>query len=263
MQKQLTNQEIFNKAKEYLLGFRGITDEILNKQLAFPGHNRPNNKETLFKRMIDHSKNRQGMPNAIGDTSALSKCLYDFDADKVIENYESWENLFDTIQVKCSPPGRMVKNNPHNYWVIFCKSILSIAKFLSRFKKIGDFDAYVKQFITETPDTRLALPLILKEEIFGYQFALACDFVKENISPLFVKPDVHIKAIFIGIGLSEPDASDFQIFRDVVRFAESIGQVPYAVDKLFWLIGSGNFYESSIRVPTNRNEFIKNIHSYK
>jgi hypothetical protein len=88
----------------------------------------------------------------------------------------------------------------------------------------------------------MAFPRILKEEIFGHKFALACDFGKENISSQFVKPDAHIKAIFIGMGLSEKDASDFQIFRDVVKFADSIEEAPYSVDKVFWLIGSGNFY---------------------
>lgn len=192
-------------------------------------------------------------------TAKLGRCLCEFDVDKVLERYRSWDELFDAIQANCEPPGKMMKSNSHNYWVVFCKSILSIAKFVSRFKTMDYFDTYVNQFITDIPDTRLALPLILKEEIFGYQFALACDFVKENISPLFVKPDVHIRAIFIGIGLSENKATDFQIFRDVVRFAESINQLPYAVDKLFWLVGSGNFYNSDLRVSTDRKKFIDSI----
>src|SRR3989344_2362796 len=258
----LSNQQIYHEARKYLLGFTGIDERILDQQIAFPEQNRPKTKSELFKKMIDHAKNRQGMPNAIGDTAILGSCLYDFDADKVSDYYKSWEDLFDTIRAKCKLPGRMERGNSHNYWVIFCKSILSVAKFVSRFKTINDFDSYVGQFITNVPDTRLALPLLLEKEIFGYKFALACDFVKENISPLFVKPDVHIKAIFTGISLSEENASDFQIFRDVVKFAESINQVPYSVDKVFWLIGSGNFYLAGIRVLTNREMFIDLINSH-
>ncbi len=208
----LTNKQIFDEARKYLLSFFGVSEKILDEQLTFPKNNSPKSKNDLFKKMIDHAKNRQGMPNAIGDTSILAPYLDNFDADSVVKKYVSWENLFDTIQEKCNPPGRMEKNNPHNYWVIFCKSILSVAKFVSRFNTIENFQSYVNQFITDVPDTRLALPLILKEEIFGYKFALACDFVKENISPLFVKPDIHIKAIFIGIGLSEKKRFRFPNF---------------------------------------------------
>jgi len=254
-----TDQEIFDQARAYLLSFPAVTEAILNQQLAFPEQNRPRTKSDLFRRMIEHARNRQGMPNAIGETDRLSPFLENFDADAVFVKYQRWEDLFDTIKRHYKPPGRMESSNPHNFWVIFCKSILSIAKYLRRFATIQDFDRYAGQFITDNPDIRLALPLILKEEIFGYQFALACDFVKENISPDFVKPDVHIKAIFLGIGKSPQGASDYQIFRDVVAFANSVGQTPYAVDKLFWLIGSGDFYLNKVKVPTNRRVFIDRI----
>jgi len=255
----LTNQEIFDEAELYLLSFPDITQDVLDKQLAFPEQNRPKTKSDLFRNMIEHAQNRQGMPYAIGDIARLGPFLGHFDADAVNSEYQRWEDLFDAIKQQYTPPGRMERTNPRNFWVIFCKSILSIAQYVCRFNTIEDFNDYVNQFITSTPDTRLALPLILKEEIFGYQFALACDFVKENISPEFVKPDVHIKTIFIGIGKSPKGSTDYRIFRDVVLFAGSIGKAPYVVDKLFWLIGSGDFYRSRIKINTQRQLFIDRI----
>ncbi len=105
----------------------------------------------------------------------------------------------------------------------------------------------------------MTLPLLLSEEIAGYGFALACDFLKENISPLFVKPDTHIKYIFKGLGLSNVDASDYQVFLDVVRFANSISQIPFAVDRLFWMIGSGKFPNAVLQVPRRREAFVQSI----
>lgn len=32
---------------------------------------------------------------------------------------------------------------------------------------------------------------------------------------------------------------------------------PYTVDKLFWLIGSGNFHRSGIQIPRQKKNFIK------
>lgn len=62
-----TNQNIFDATRQYLLAFVGVTEEILNAQLSFPESDRPRSKSALFKRMIDHAKNRRSMPNSIGD----------------------------------------------------------------------------------------------------------------------------------------------------------------------------------------------------
>ena len=47
------------------------------------------------------------------------------------------------------------------------------------------------------------LALLLKNEIHGYGFALACDFLKENYSPEYAKPDTHIQVIFYSLHLSK------------------------------------------------------------
>lgn len=265
----LTNQKIFDGARKYLLGFSGVTEKILDEPLAFPEYRKPKNKNQLCRKMIEHAKNRDRMDKVIGDINRMQKSLLDFNATAILEKYQYWENIFDTLKKDAVIPMNVTRDTtkddkgndrkPRNLWVGFCKSIISITRFINRFNTIDDFHYYIDQFITNTPDTRIALPLILAEEIDGYGFALACDFIKEGISPLFVKPDVHIKAIFIGVGLSEKNASDFQIFRDVVKFAEDIDQIPYTVDKMFWLVGSGNFYLAGIKIQTNRDDFINLI----
>ena len=102
------------------------------------------------------------------------------------------------------------------------------------------------------------MPLLLAKEIFGLGFALACDFLKENGYPKFVKPDRQIKAIFRGLHLTE-STSDYEVFKDVIRFSDAVDEIPYRVDKLFWLIGSGKFYLDNIKIKSNRNEFIQQI----
>jgi len=42
--------------------------------------------------------------------------------------------------------------------------------------------------------------------------------------------------------LSDDRSNDYQIFKAVIRVAKNVQLSPYNVDKLFWLIGSGNFY---------------------
>lgn len=258
MLKDKVNQAVFQAAKDYLLSFKEIDEDILDKQLSAWENYNLSSLPSLFKAMLENAKNRQGMPNAIGEVSSLSGVLFDFNPKRVVDKYPYWEILFDEIKLKVRPPGRMVKNNPHNYWVVYSKSIISIARFVNRFKDYSEFREYVDQFVnSKTPDTRIALPLLLEKEIFGYQFALACDFLKENIDPHFIKTDTHIRDIFIGLGYSPEGSSDYQVFRDVIRFSDSIGELPYVVDKLFWLVGSGNFYDSGITIKASKRDFIR------
>ena len=59
----------------------------------------------------------------------------------------------------------------------------------------------------------------------------------------FAKPDVHVKDIFGSLGLFPPGADDYEVFRAVGRLARNAGVTPYNADKLFWLVGSGYFYD--------------------
>lgn len=259
----MNKKNLFEFGKEYLLRRQEITDEVLNHYLTLWQCRKPKTFNELCHNMIDHAQNRQGMPNSIGDTNNLSKILFDFNPEKIKQRYDDWKALFETIEKsEYTPPGKMQIDNSHNYWVIFTKSIISIANYLSRFRTFDNYKKYVETFISENLDIRLAFPLILKEEIFGYKFALACDFTKENVSPKFIKPDTHIKDIFVGVGLCEKDDNDYNIFRKVVDYCIEINEVPYAVDRLFWLIGSGKLFKTEKRKDevffnTNKFEFIK------
>lgn len=254
---------LFDFGKEYLLRRPEITKDILEHYLTLWKLRKPKSLNELCRNMIDHAQNRRGMPNSIGDTNNLKKILFDFNPDKIKQKYRDWKSLFEHIEKSdYKPSGRMEKDNSHNYWVIFTKSIMSISNYLSRFKTFDDFKKYVETFISDNPDIRLAFPLILKEEIFGYGFALACDFTKENVSPKFIKPDTHIKDIFVGVGLCDKDDNDFNIFRKVIDYCKEIKEEPYAVDRLFWLIGSGKLFKTEKRqdeVPfkTKKFEFIE------
>ena len=50
---------------------------------------------------------------------------------------------------------------------------------------------------------------------------------------------------------------DYQVFKAIVRVARSVGTTPYAVDKLFWLIGSGDFHLDDVKIGRHRDDFIR------
>ena len=265
----MNRKNLFDFGKEYLLRKPEITEDVLNHYLTLWESRQPKTINELCHNMIEHAQNRQGMPNSIGEINHLREILFDFNPEEIKHKYNDWKSLFESIEEsEYTPPGKMQKNNAYNYWVIFTKSIISISNYLSRFKTFKNFEKYIKIFISDNPDIRLAFPLILKEEIFGYGFALACDFTKENVSPEFIKPDTHIKDIFIGVGICEKNDSDYNIFRKVVNYCMKINESPYAVDRLFWLIGSGKLFKTEKRknevlFKTKKSEFIKEFMDVK
>lgn len=254
----MNESEYYTKAQEYLLSFDSVSRDMLEAQINEWAHRKPKTISELFKAFLIHAQNRQGMPNSIGDIEQLSGILFGFDHIKVNRKYDDWENIFDAIiESGYKPPGRMVKSNNKSHWVIYCKAIASIVEFLAAYNSLDEFHDFVNGFLTNE-QSKLALPLLLSEEIFGFGFALACDFLKENVSPEFIKPDTHINDIAQGLGITKSN-NNYRIFKDVESYCSRIGVTPYAVDKVFWLVGSGNFYLSGIKVNTSKRDFIKRI----
>lgn len=250
--------DYFELGREYLLKFDDVSEEMLDTQLNAWKNQRVSSLPEVYKAILNHAKNRQGMPNSIGEIEKLEHVLCDYDHIKLLATYSDWSALFDAItNGSYSPPGRMEKENNKNLWVIYCKAIMSAATFLSLFKTYKDFDNFIQGFWT-TEYTKLSLPLLLSEQIFGFGFALACDFIKENISPEFLKPDTHIIDIAQGLGITQ-SSNDFVVFRDVEAYCKSIKKLPYEVDKLFWLIGSGKFYLFDVEIKSSKYLFIREV----
>lgn len=111
-----------------------------------------------------------------------------------------------------------------------------------------------------------ALPMIMAEEIYGIGYPLACDFLKELGFVNYGKPDVHIINIFTDLGLCVKGSSPYEIQKIIVQIAEAKNVSPYNVDKLFWLIGSGKFYDhpelgNRGNIGRNKDDFIKYVQS--
>ena len=252
---------LYNCALQYLR--ERINEDTLDHYLNLYRFNSLNSLEEAYERILESAKERQHLPNSIGSLDPLKSILFNFQPNVIVTNFENWETVFNTIhQSNYTPPGRMDFSNNKNAWVLFSKSILTGAKFLSRFQTIEDFKSYCNSFIQGNPDIRIAFPLLLSEEIKGFGFALACNFLKEWVSPEFVKPDTHTKEIFIGTGFAQQSDSDFNICRRMINFSAAIKEIPYSVDKVFWLIGSGKLHKTYLRkhdeyFQTSKQEFIR------
>lgn len=324
---------MFNEGIHYLLdkGNSQVTDNLINRYLKNYDYRKPtqiNGKDGLFYKMIEHARNRQRISNVVDykqdqndinydpnldyEFCYLKETLFGFNPKKVLSEYRYYESEYDLlrdIKIGISELLKVNQNNeglkdlkkklpskenpdPKNYWVSFSKSIISMAEFLSRFNNIDEFNKYTKEFDIDD-EKRIYLALLLDNVIYGYGFALACDFLKENCSQEYVKPDTHIIKLFTNRDIVEkldlkinPQILDkakkirdsktkhkdskkesyntkdqIEIFKAVKDYSKSIDKSPYEVDKLFWLVGSGYFYrlpelpDTGFNIETSIEEF--------
>jgi len=260
-------QRIYDEAFEYLLEFEEVDQELILDHLNDYDEKAADSIEELYYGLLVSAQNRQAMPNSIGDISQLEDLLYGFDPKNVVEQYTSWEDFFKQVEQsdEVSPPGRFEIDNPYSHWVQFSKSVISAGEFLSDYNDVGEVDELISDTERGDESTRLDVPLLLSDEVHGIGFATGCDFLKENGYPEFVKPDVHIRDIFEGAGISEPDTDDIELFEDAIKFARTIDVLPYKVDKLFWIVGSGRFPEvstpdgSEFTITTDKDDFLSRL----
>ena len=267
MNQQQLDGAAYALAKDFLLqsgAGKGVTPELIEKYLHLSAP-RPETLAGLYEHILESAQSgnmKAGViGGSIGGVANLAPVLCDFEPAEVLKKYRSgWEGVLDDIVAQLKPRGSVPRTS-RSIWPRYCRSILSGAMFLSQFSTADDFYRWVDLF-DEDERARPALPLLLAQEIEGFGFALACDFLNGLGYENFSKPDVHVKDIFGGLGLCGEGASDYEVFRAISRLARNAGVTPYDADKLFWLVGSGYFYEdphigNKGRIGSLKKEFIE------
>src|ERR671910_2942657 len=268
---QVNQQELdraaYTLAKDFLLqsgARKGGTPELIEKYLHLSTP-RPDTLAGLYEHMLESAQSanmKAGViGGSIGGVGNLGRVLCDFEPALVLEKYRSgWEGILDDIVTQLRPRGSVPRTS-RSIWPRYCRSVLSGARFLSQFSTTDDFYRWVDLF-DEDERARPALPLLLAQEIEGFGFALACDLLNGLGYENFSKPDAHVKEIFGGLGLCAEGAGDYEVFRAVGRLARNADVTPYNADKLFWLEGSGHFYDdphigNKGRIGRHKKEFIE------
>lgn len=263
----MLEKTIYKVGIEFLLTFKDISQEIIELHLT-PQHQKPNDFKIIFERLCETAQNKQMsvkvIGGSIGGVGNLGKVLFDFNPYKVAKNYSKQESnlLFDTIKNTLYPSGKMRDTN-RSLWPLYCKTVIDSAHFLANFETIEAFYDWANFFANDSK-SKPALPILISMEIDGIGFPLACDFLKEIGFEQYGKPDVHIKEIFKALNIIDANEKsnsklDYESLKALDRIAKINNVSPYAVDKVFWLIGSGDFYLSKIKIGQNRNAFIEKV----
>lgn len=265
----MTNIELYNYAYNFLLTFKEITKEDLELHLQAE-HEKPRDLNIIFKELCKSAQNKQMSSKVIGQSIGgienLSKVLYDFNPRRVALEYKKndGEKLLTDI-IKILKPTGQVRTTNRSLWPQFCQSVVEAAHFLNSFEEAEDFYEWANLFANDNK-SKPALPLMISIEISGIGFPLACDFLKELGFIDYGKPDVHLKDIFKALEIINPNEKslmkqDYETLKAIDRIAKENNKSPYAVDKVFWLIGSGDFYLTNKNIGRQKHRFINEIKS--
>lgn len=241
-------KSVYTKAKRFLVDRIPAKDanQILNSYLETPSKNDiPVEMSELFRRLLQSAQNSNMKAGVIGKSidgfPNLGKALFNFNPKRIENKFNDAPDLLLTHIVEELHPRGKVRTGSASIWPKYCRTILSAARFFNGFSNADEFYEWANGLYADKRSMP-ALPLILAEEIEGIGYPLACDFLKDLGFIEYGKPDVHVIQIFVGIGLCQPKPSPYQVQKVITKIAESVGVSSFNVDKLFWLIGSGKFY---------------------
>jgi len=230
----------------------------------------------VYWRMLVSAQNRQRMSNFIKFNEPAEKWrrifFNDFDPKKVFDEYAvNDEKLWNAIHYY-----RDENDNGKKFLMkTFVRAAIDSAIFLQTF----DYDLdKLRNFLNGFPPSlKYVVPYIISTPIYGYGYALACDFLKECEELEFdiVKPDIHIKNFLAAIDNNPKENqsqkikyTDPEIVKRMHQFVVNVGPIgfedcfkwrtpgktgdDYKLDKIIW------FLFSSKKGPF-KDEFLKTI----
>ena len=243
---------LYDVAKEYLMEMLPEPLSLSDLDKYFVGDNRKADSLTdIFIQIIQSAQNYQSMPNVIkfaDRKDQIGTMLFNYDYHKI--KTLSADDLYHDFREKFHVTSTDSKRNS---WYKWSCSIVDAARFPDEFESIDDFRSFVELFDYNTA-TRIALPLLISTRIKGVGFALACDLLKELGYLNYPKPDIHMMDICEALGLSSRDP--ISVFEAIVKAANEGGTTPYELDKILWLICSGNFYLDGVKTNGHKKDFI-------
>lgn len=246
-----TNQLLYDTAYKMLISMlpNGLTEKDLDKYFYGDRYN-PGDLRGVYIAFIRTAQNYQFMPNVIqfdNREDAIGKILHNYDY-----NYASTldpDDLYITFKKEFGITSE-------KSWHLWCKAVVDSAAFVKTFSDVKAFDKYV----TQNSNIK-KVPIAISRRITGIGFALACNALKELGYLDYVKPDIHLIDICDELGICSRDPID--VFDAMQTIAAENNITPYKLDKVLWLVCSGNFYKEGVRVKGRKEELISKVKGLK
>lgn len=246
-------RKLYSVGRSYLISQLppSTATEILNQHVGLKdGSKTSASINEIYAGILFSAQNVREKKNtisgAISGFDNLSIITDDFSPQYVLDTYANAHSVFSKVMKTLKPTGN-INQATNGTWPKYCRTIYTAAQFMARFSDGDDFYTWANRMY-EDERCMDALPLLLEHEIHGVGYALACDFLKEKGFIHYGKPDTHVINILSKVGLC-PENADMRTFQNEIReIARVTGESAYHVDKILWLLGSGDFYMVEPRI---------------
>lgn len=246
------NKLVYNVIKDYLLELVpegiDINKYLINKNNPYTSFN-----DILYVFLVS-MQDYQYLPGVIGLTTKperkeiFEKIFFDYDHKRIIDKYNE-ETLFKEF---CNSFPVKNANSKQNSWRRYAKSVLSACRYLNRFDTAEQFNNYILSF-----DGSLDIVYEFNKSIYGMGFAIACNTIKDLGFVDYSKPDTHLISVMHDCGLASNDVEE--VFYKIRDIAKDNNDTPFNVDRMIWLVCSGNYFYDNYQIISRKDELIKRI----
>ena len=235
----------------------GLTKEELDKYLKCQ---RMDSLDSVFSSIVrfipDWYKPKRNVFTYDADyDNIISKTLHNNSLKYFRDTYGDYpDKLYNKLSTNIS-----FKSPDSNFTQKVVKTYVSIlggmSEYLYRFSSAEDMYAYFDTF--DTADKKISLIHEIQNATHcsgysreGWGFKLAANWLKDIGMQDYCKPDTHVTRFVKGLGLTARK-TDNAVFRSFVDMVEQVKKTDptataFIADRLVYLIGSGDFYNSSI-----------------
>lgn len=235
----------------------GLTPEVLDLYLECPRMDSLDRVFSLVVRFIPdwYKPKRNVFLYDANYATLISETLHSNSLNYFRDTYSDhpdklYNELITGISFK-SPDSGFTQKVVKTYVSILC----GMSEYLSRFSSAEDMYAYFDTF--DTADKKILLIHEIQKASHGsgysregWGFKLAANWLKDIGMQDYCKPDTHVTHFVKGLGLTARK-TDNAVFRAFVDMIEQVKQTDptataFIADRLVYLIGSGDFYNSRI-----------------
>lgn len=255
---------------EKLAEIAGVNKNQLQCYYFPEGKKQLNGEHGFLNRLVISLQNSGIMRNSIkyddiNRRNVIKNVLCDYDVMKANDRYQNWESLYDSI-LAAGIKDNGIKKKKESNWEKYCRGLYDGIHFFADKNGKEEIDHLIDLNNSVDLNDRIERVKKISKEIHGLGFALTCDWLKECGCIWLAKPDIHIKTVvnYMYNGKLNGNIDDVDVIKKVYKWAKDIDRkdvTPYKIDKIIWLLCTGNFYLNNKSI--GRNAVIECVDRFK
>lgn len=259
---EVLNEDLIDLAKKSNITSRGLNDYFIPEMKLEKSKQEGQN---YLYRLASSLQNSGMMHNSIrfnedeNRKKNIKKVLCNWNIKKARENYNSAEEIYKKIKEICGEnfdKGSGTKKETN--WQKYCTGLFNGLEYLDKngIKEIDELVSFDYSASFEEFAEKIKKIEKITKTIHGLGLTLTCDWLKECGCEWLAKPDVHIIEV-IKYFKNVDKIKDKDVLEFMFEWSKLVDCSPYKLDKMIWLLCTGNFYLN--KPKTSRSNILSRI----